>query len=57
MTLFFIIGIKMTFRMKTRVANFQGPRGNRRVKKGPGPRGIKFYSIVFVATLDEKRIM
>ena len=43
--------------MKTRVANFQGPRGNRRVKKGPGLRGIKFYSIFFVATLDEKIIM
>ena len=57
MTLFFILGIKMTFRMKTRVANFQGPRGNRRVKKGPGLRGIKFYSIFFVATLDEKIIM
>ena len=57
MTLFFIIGIKMTFRMKTRVANFRGPRGNQRVKKGPGPRGIKFYSIFLVATLDEKRIM
>ena len=47
MTLFFILGIKMTFRMKTRVANFQGPRGNRRVKKGLGLRGIKFYSIFF----------